>query len=68
MYGSYMDNKQSEMWDLLCTLSGEDVARLFTDCYGLQLLGDEFYEHLVDEGYIYPEEEEEEEEEDEEEE
>jgi hypothetical protein len=32
-------------------MSGEDVARAFTNFHGNQLLTDEFAEHLVDEGY-----------------
>lgn len=29
-----MNDMQMEMWDALCDLSGEDVARLFTDYHG----------------------------------
>lgn len=51
-----MDDKQSQMWDKLCELDGETVARLLTDWHGLQLLDDGFYGHMVDEGYIEEEE------------
>lgn len=47
-----MDEKQSQMWDVLAGLDGETAARLLTDWHGLQLLDDGFYGHLVDEGYI----------------
>lgn len=47
-----MDEKQSQMWDVLAGLDGETAARLLTDWHGLQLLDGGFYGHLVDEGYI----------------
>ena len=47
-----MDDKQSQMWDKLCELDGETVARLLTYWHGLQLLDDGFYGHMVEEGYI----------------
>ncbi len=54
-----MNETQEEMWDRLCELDGETVARLLTDYHGLQLLDDGFYEFLIDEGYLdEPEEEE----------
>ena len=46
-----MNELQGRIWDVLCNMSGEDVARAFTNFYGNQLLTDEFAEHLVDEGY-----------------
>lgn len=59
-----MDEKQREMWYLLCDLDAEKALGLLTDYHGLQLLDDGFYEHLISEGYIdEPEEEEEEEDE-----
>ena len=62
-----MDEKQTQMWDTLAELGGEEVLRVLTDWHGLQLLDDGFYGHLVDEGYIdEPEEEEAEPEEEEE--
>lgn len=58
------DEKQEEMYDLLVDLDAETVTNLFTNYYGMQLLGNDFYQFLIDEGYIdEPEEEEEEEEE-----
>ena len=33
-----MNDTQMEMWDALCELPGEEVARLFTDYHGNQLL------------------------------
>ena len=47
-----MNEKQSEMWDLLAGLEAEAVLGLLTDYHGLQLLDDGFYQHLIDEGYI----------------
>ena len=49
------------MYDMLVGLDAETVTNLFTDYYGMQLLGNDFYQFLIDEGYIdEPEEEEEE--------
>ena len=45
-------DKQALMWDLLCSLDGETVARLLTDWHGMQLLDDGFYGFLIDEGYL----------------
>jgi hypothetical protein len=47
-----MNKSQEVMWALLCNLSGEQVARLFTEYYGLQLLDDDFFAHLVVEEYM----------------
>jgi hypothetical protein len=47
-----MSEKQEQMWDILCELDGETVARLFTDYHGNQLLDDGFREFLQDEGYM----------------
>lgn len=55
-----MTEKQEKMWDVLVGLEGEDVARLFTDWHGTQLLSDGFYEHMIEEGYIEEEPEDEE--------
>ena len=52
MFGHYMDKTQSEIWDALCKLSGEEVANLFTDWHGLQLLDEGFKEFLEDEGVM----------------
>lgn len=58
-----MDERQQEMWDLLCNIPAEKAVGLLTDYHGLQLLNDGFYEHLISEGYIdEPEEEEDEDE------
>lgn len=48
----YMTEVQNEIWDLLCELSGEEVANLFTNFYGNCLLDDRFREYLADEGYL----------------
>ena len=42
---------QDAMWDILCGMSGEDVARAMTDYHGNRLLSEGFAEFLVDEGY-----------------
>lgn len=47
-----MTEKQTFIWDLLCTLTGEQVAQLLTDWHGLQLLDDGFLSHLKSEGYM----------------
>lgn len=47
-----MDRIQIAIWDTLCMMSGEDVARAMTDYHGNQLLDKGFYEHMVDEGYM----------------
>lgn len=33
-------------------MSGEDVARALTDYHGNQLMDEDFYHYLVDEGYM----------------
>lgn len=53
-----MTDMQEMMWDVLCEMSGEDVARVFTNYYGNQLLSEDFNQFLVDEGYIENEDEE----------
>ena len=47
-----MTREQEMMWDALCDLSGEEVARLFTNYYGNQLLDAGFREFLEDEGFL----------------
>lgn len=51
-----MTDTQEKIWDVLCEMSGKDVARVFTDYYGNQLLSDDFHKFLVDEGYMASEE------------
>lgn len=53
-----MTDMQEMMWDALCEMSGENVARVFTNYYGNQLLSEEFHQFLVDEGYMESEDEE----------
>lgn len=53
-----MTDIQEKMWDVLCEMSGEDVARAFTNYYGNQLLSDDFHQFLVSEGYMESEDEE----------
>lgn len=48
-----MTELQKKIWYKLCELDGEEVARLFTNFYGNQLLSEEFKEFLEDEGVIY---------------
>ena len=43
---------QNKIWEALEGLTGEDVARLFTNYYGNKLLNDEFLEFLIEEGVI----------------
>lgn len=47
-----MTNEQTKIWNALCELDGETVARLFTDYHGNQLLDEGFHEFLIDEGVI----------------
>lgn len=47
-----MTNMQEKMWDTLAEMSGEDVARAFTNFFGNQLLSEEFHQFLLDEGYM----------------
>ena len=47
-----LDKVQREIWNALCKLSGEQVANLFTDYYGCQLLTEDFKEFLEDEGVM----------------
>lgn len=44
-----MNENQIKMWEFLCGMSGEEVARAFTDYHGNQLLSDEFMEFLQEE-------------------
>lgn len=46
-----MDEIQVKIWDALCNLDGETVARLFTNYYGNQLLTEGFSEFIEEEGY-----------------
>ena len=48
-----MTELQKEIWYRLCELDGEEVARLFTNLYGNQLLSEEFKEWLEEEGVMY---------------
>lgn len=59
-----MNDTQMEMWDALCELSGEEVARLFIDYHGTCLLSDGFRAFLGDEG-VMPEDDDDDDEEDE---
>lgn len=47
-----MTDIQEKMWDVLVEMSGEDVARVFTNFFGNQLLSEDFHQFLVDEGYM----------------
>lgn len=48
-----MTELQKKIWYRLCELDGEEVAQLFTNFYGNQLLSEEFKEWLEEEGVIY---------------
>ena len=47
-----MTDMQEKMWDTLVEMSGEDVARAFTNFFGNQLLNEDFRQFLMDEGYM----------------
>lgn len=51
-----MTDIQEKTWDALCEMSGEDVARVLTNYYGNQILSEDFYKFLVDEGCMASEE------------
>lgn len=48
-----MTELQKKIWYKLCELDGEEVARLFTNYYGNQLLSEEFKEWLEEEGVLW---------------
>jgi hypothetical protein len=54
-----MTEMQEKMLDTLVEMSGEDVARAFTNFFGNQLLSEDFCQFLVDESYMESEGEEE---------
>lgn len=47
-----MDDLQIFLWNFLCEMSGEEVARVLTYYHGNQLLDAGFLEWLQDNGYI----------------
>ncbi len=47
-----MNRIQHHIWDKLCEMSGEDVARALINWHGNQILDEDFYYYLVDEGLI----------------
>ena len=47
-----MTEKQERAWECLIEQSGEEVANLLINYHGLQLLDDDFYHYLIEEGYI----------------
>lgn len=48
-----MTELQKKIWYKLCELDGEEVARLFTNFYGNQLLSEEFKEWLEEGGAMW---------------
>ena len=50
-----MDDIQKHVWDKLCEMSGEQVAQAMCDYHGTQLIGEDFYRFLVEDGYIMDE-------------
>lgn len=51
-----MTDVQKKMWNTLVKMSGEDVARLFVNWCGEQILDDDLYKNMIDEGMIENEE------------
>ena len=47
-----MTEMQRKIWNALCKLDGEEVARLFTNYYGNQLLTKDFKEYIEEEGWM----------------
>ena len=58
MANEYVNELWAKMEDF--NMTAEDVANLFLNYHGTQLLSDEFMQFIRDEGYTYEEEEEEE--------
>ena len=48
-----MTELQKKIWYKLCELDGEEVARLFTNFYGNQLLSADFKEWLEEEDVMW---------------
>ena len=46
-----MNEMQQAMWEFLCGLSGEEVARIFTGHLGNQVLDEELLQYIREEGY-----------------
>lgn len=59
-----MSDLQVKIWDTLCCFDGEEVARIFTEYYGNQLLSRDLWQFMKDEGYVYEDDEDTENEED----
>ncbi len=53
-----IQEKEKELYETLCQLTGKEVLKLFTQWHGMQLLDDGFLSHVIDEGYMEEEEEE----------
>ncbi len=47
-----MDERQEQMYKVLCEMTGEQVAQVFLDYHGTCLLSDGFRKHLQVEGYM----------------
>lgn len=47
-----MNRVQSCIWDKLCAMSGEEVARTLTNWHGNQLLDEGLYKSMVDDGLM----------------
>lgn len=47
-----MVNKEQKIYDVLSNESGEEVLKLLTDWHGMDLLDDDFYVFLQNEGII----------------
>lgn len=47
-----MDSKTEQIYKILSNMSGERVLKLLTDWHGMDLLDDDFYVFLQNEGII----------------
>lgn len=56
-----MDKKQQKMYEALKELGTEEAVDVILDFLGIQILDDDFHQHLIDEGILEEEEDEEEE-------
>jgi hypothetical protein len=58
-----MKEQQDKVWDVLVSLDSVSLLEVLTNYHGMQLLDEGFAEHLIDEGFLEPDEEEPDEEE-----
>lgn len=50
-FQNWLAVQQAECWEILCGITGEEVVRLVTDYYGIQLFDVGFCDFLKEKGY-----------------